>query len=454
MIERINNIETVGLYHRAKGSSFGFKKANLIYADNCRGKSTLASIFESCSTGDPSIITSRKTLGSENEQYVDIQFDCGHKVTFDGAQWSEKRQEILVFDADFVERNVYSGGQITPDQRQNLLQFAIGDRAVTTQNEYNLSLENLQNIKINIGSLEDQLNGHHIGLSLREFDEIEFIEEPDKKIEQLRSRLDNAKNIVNLQAKEIPKKLEIPLFDIDSIFFGLNFSLKDVDIEAETKVKDHIKKQRGANLENWLFNGLSHENDEKCPYCGQEITGLDLVKSYRTYFNHEYRLLLKNIEELPQKCEELCSEEVVNNLNNSFSKSRITADNWKEDVDLDELSFESDIALENIRSIYLRLNELISRKQSNPLEKVVQESDKNYIISKWHEVLNCIDNCNTQIDKAIHLIKVFKTNLDSEDIDNLNKQISDIEWSKKRYDPTVVELIEKTFGSQDRENIC
>jgi wobble nucleotide-excising tRNase len=181
MIERINNIETVGLYHRAKGSSFGFKKANLIYADNCRGKSTLASIFESCSTGDPSIITSRKTLGSENEQYVDIQFDCGHKVTFDGAQWSEKRQEILVFDADFVERNVYSGGQITPDQRQNLLQFAIGDRAVTTQNEYNLSLENLQNIKINIGSLEDQLNGHHIGLSLREFDEIEFIEEPDKK---------------------------------------------------------------------------------------------------------------------------------------------------------------------------------------------------------------------------------------------------------------------------------
>lgn len=44
MLERISEIQGVGLLHQANGKPFTCKSATLIYADNGRGKSTLSVI--------------------------------------------------------------------------------------------------------------------------------------------------------------------------------------------------------------------------------------------------------------------------------------------------------------------------------------------------------------------------------------------------------------------------
>ena len=41
--------------------------------------------------------------------------------------------QIVVFDAEFVEHNVYSGQGVRPEQRRALLEFALGDQAVKLQ---------------------------------------------------------------------------------------------------------------------------------------------------------------------------------------------------------------------------------------------------------------------------------------------------------------------------------
>lgn len=38
--------------------------------------------------------------------------------------------ELAVFDSEFVEENVYSGFEVRSEQRQSLLDFALGDQAV------------------------------------------------------------------------------------------------------------------------------------------------------------------------------------------------------------------------------------------------------------------------------------------------------------------------------------
>ena len=43
--------------------------------------------------------------------------------------------DIVVFDAEFVEQNVYSGQEVRPEQRQALLEFALGDQAVKLQKQ-------------------------------------------------------------------------------------------------------------------------------------------------------------------------------------------------------------------------------------------------------------------------------------------------------------------------------
>ena len=47
MLERIEQIQGVGLLHDANGKPFKWQKATLIYADNGRGKSTVASVLRS-----------------------------------------------------------------------------------------------------------------------------------------------------------------------------------------------------------------------------------------------------------------------------------------------------------------------------------------------------------------------------------------------------------------------
>ena len=62
MLERIADIQGIGLLYQANGKPHTCQKATLIYADNGRGKSTLARILRSVSMGDASVIANCKTV--------------------------------------------------------------------------------------------------------------------------------------------------------------------------------------------------------------------------------------------------------------------------------------------------------------------------------------------------------------------------------------------------------
>ncbi|NJL55845.1 AAA family ATPase [bacterium] len=68
MLKKILHIKNLGLFNNATCTSTPFAKATLIYAENGRGKSTLASILRSCSTGDIASVSLRQSLDSNNAQ--------------------------------------------------------------------------------------------------------------------------------------------------------------------------------------------------------------------------------------------------------------------------------------------------------------------------------------------------------------------------------------------------
>jgi hypothetical protein len=43
--------------------------------------------------------------------------------------------------------------------------------------------------------------------------------------------------------------------------------------------------------EAWLQKGIGYAADDKCPYCGQGLKGLALVKTYQQVFSEEYEQL-------------------------------------------------------------------------------------------------------------------------------------------------------------------
>lgn len=64
-------------------------------------KSTLSTLLSACSVGDAQALQARKTI--------------------DGTNWSSLADNLHVFNQEFVERNVYAGAAVTPEQRASLL---------------------------------------------------------------------------------------------------------------------------------------------------------------------------------------------------------------------------------------------------------------------------------------------------------------------------------------------
>lgn len=164
MLERISDIQGIGLLHQANGKPYTCHKATLIYADNGRGKSTLATALRSVSTGNATLISACRTIDGTLQPKVVLQFRSGHKVNFVNGVWSEKRPEVLVFDAEFIGRNVHSGGAVSTDHRKNLLEFALGEAAVAARTAVDAATTASKAASDLVTNLVSQLSGHHPGM--------------------------------------------------------------------------------------------------------------------------------------------------------------------------------------------------------------------------------------------------------------------------------------------------
>jgi len=298
MLERIHHVKGLGLLHDANGSPYVLKKASFIYSDNGRGKSTLASLFRSCSTDISQLISNRRTIDGVNEQDIRLQFSNGQNVTYQNGSWSQQRPELLVFDADFVEQNVYSGGQVSPDQRKNLLQFALGSNAVVAQGEYNQADEEARQAAAEVRQIADQLRAIQGDFSLAQFQAITEAADADEQISALNEQIVEAENIGHIQVKPLPIELTLPILDVEPFFATLNTSLSNIDLAAEVQVKAHLDNHNKPGLERWVSEGNDFQAEDECPFCSQPIEGIDLIAAYRSYFNQDYNQLKTDVTNL------------------------------------------------------------------------------------------------------------------------------------------------------------
>lgn len=441
MLKRVESVRAIGLLNDTNGSRYELKKAALIYADNGRGKSTISAILRSCAQNAPALITNRKTLDSTLSQSVRLQFDNGHSVIFENGAWSEARAEILVFDADFVEQNVYSGSQVTPGQRQNLLQFALGVAAVNAQGEYEFATTAVAQTATTIREMVNRISGFHSGKTLSQFQAVQRVDEADNKVAALRLQINAVENITAIRNKAIPKKLDVPTLDLASLFSILNKSLDNIDLEAEEKVRLHFQKHGGGKVESWTDQGQQFETNDECPYCGLALVGLDLVKAYRTYFNKNYKELTNQITNLPRGIDQRCGEQVIEKILTQVASARQVIASWLQHVQLTDLQFDEG----NSRSIMLELRTLLmtiaNRKVANPISAVASESERQQAETLWNNLIQGVKSFNIAVDDRLAQINNFKATLAVQNVTTLRQEIANLELAKRRYEVSSVDLL-------------
>lgn len=101
----------------------------LIYAENGRGKTTLAAVLRSLATGDPIPIIERRRLAATHAPHVVLGCGGGQPdAVFQDGHWNRTFPHIVVFDDAFVDVNIHSGLVVDARHRQNLHEIVLGAR--------------------------------------------------------------------------------------------------------------------------------------------------------------------------------------------------------------------------------------------------------------------------------------------------------------------------------------
>lgn len=440
MLERISEIQGIGLLHQANGKSHSCQKATLIYADNGRGKSTLATVLRSVSTGDASLIMHRKTIDGTLPPKVTLQFNSGHKVFFNSGAWSEQRSEVLVFDADFIERNVHSGGSVNTGHRKNLLEFALGEVAVAARAAVEKATSDAKAAADDVQCLIQKLSMHHNQMILPQFEKLPKLVDADDQLDALQKRISAAGNVAAILAKPVPGNIDEPSFDLVGLFAELGSSLDDVHADAEQIVKNHVTKLESKTAENWLSQGQQFNNSDACPYCAQDISDNDLIRAYQTHFNAAYNTLKAKVAALRNKVATGFDPSIVEGFVKSTTTAAAQVEAWSEYVTTKPITFDADSSRSALTELQTFLLDLCQRKRASPAEPLGSDKELKRAEALWLHTLAPMQVSNDAIKAAGVLITSYKEQLETENVQQLQQQVQTIHASKRRHDAVVVKL--------------
>jgi wobble nucleotide-excising tRNase len=443
MLERISQVQGIGLLHDVNGKTHPLRKATLIYGDNGRGKSTLATILRSLSKGDPSLIAARKTLDGTLQPKVILQFGSGHPVNFDSGAWSEQRSEVLVFDANFIERNVHSGGAVSTNQRKNLLEFALGEPAVAARAKVDKATTDSKKASDDFQALVSQLSGFHPAMTLAQFEKLAAMPDADMQLATLQTQINAAGNINSISAMAVPIMVAEPTLDLAGIFTVLGISLKDIHTDAELTVKKHLEKLANKTAEGWLSQGIQFGDGKNCPYCDQSIGDNDLIKAYQTHFNASYAELTRKVTALQATISAGTANAVIDSIVQAVATATAQASAWKDYVPTEPFLFEPEPAMEAIQALSEMLSAFAIQKQGAPANAIASDDDLKKATQLWELVLAPIKKINVTIKAASDLISAYKGKLATVNIASLQQQVQQIQVAKGRHQQAVVDLIAK-----------
>ena len=377
MMRKILKIKNVGLFLDATSQGdVDLGKVVTIYAENGRGKTTLAAVLRACADQDVGRINARKTIDSAGSTEISILVQIGDQsgeAAFGHNTWSGPKPSLVVFDSEFVDQNVYSGFEVRVDQRERLLEFALGDQAVQLKQTVERLTQDIAVQTARRTQAEKTLTGFATPNSVADFIGLQQVSDAAQQIDALNARIEGARSSGQLNARQDPVPLSVIQFDSSNVFATLGTQLEDVEHIAEQVVRAHFTRHMEPGLEDWVSHGQGYLSLNECPFCGQPLQGIELIRAYRSYFNVAYTQLKRKISNLEGTVAAELSDNRINALAAAVATNTARIEAWRDRLPLDTPSIETEQLLATLRGVRVCLLNLISAMLI-PM-KVVSDSD-------------------------------------------------------------------------------
>ena len=286
------------------GAHLPLAKLALIYAENGRGKTTLAAILRSVGTNEPHHVAERQRLGAQHLPHVVLGM-AGSRVVHQNGIWSAPLPHVVVFDDAFVAANICSGIEVEIEHRQKLHELILGAQGVTLNTALQGYVARIEQHNRALKLLEANIPAAARGnLSVEAFCALPVSPNIDALIAEAERQLSAARasDAIRLRAGFSP--LALPDFDVATINAVLNRTFADLETGAAARVRAHLQ-SLGSGGEAWVGDGMGRiagasqsQGHDACPFCAQDLGGSPLIRHYQAYFSASYEALKATIIDL------------------------------------------------------------------------------------------------------------------------------------------------------------
>lgn len=302
-IDRIQLLRNLGQFDSVNaGAQLPLTRLALIYAENGRGKTTLASILRSVGTGNVQLVNERRRLGAQHPPHVVLAPPVGPPIVFQNGAWSATLPCMAVFDDHFVAQNICAGVEIGPSHRQNLHELILGAQGVALSAALQTHVDRIEGHNRSLRVLSDAIPAAVRGsMAVDAFCDLPALPDIDGALQEAERNLAAAQSAGAVQQAATFVAFSLPAFDIQAINALLAHTLPDLEAAAAGGVQAHLAKlgQDGAT---WLSDGMQSIagvsaglDHEICPFCAQDLAGSPILRHYQAYFSAAYDELKRDI---------------------------------------------------------------------------------------------------------------------------------------------------------------
>ena len=426
VIRHIKLIRNIGTFDSdAAASSLDLKRLALVYAENGRGKTTLAVILRSLATDDPLPILERRRLGSQSPPQVVLDCESNpSNVMFQNGAWNRTLPNISIFDDIFVEQNVHSGLNVDASNRQNLHELILGDQGVALHRRRQDLVSQVTKHNNALSNMRDAIPVKELrGLSVDEFCELPAQPDLVSKVEAAQLKLKAAQDHDAVKATPKFGTIKLSAFDLEAIELVLTTDLPYLDSAAEARVQAHILTLQDDG-EEWLADGVTHmvqEPGEVCPFCGQDITGLELINHYRAYFSEGYTQLKQSVTTMIANVEAAHAEEAQLIFERTVNRASDTAQFWSKYCDVPSINIDTEGITQNWTAARETVTELLQTKQASPLERIELSDHALGALSTYEAQRRKIEPVNEMLINSNEAIQQMKEVAEEADTNSMKR---------------------------------
>lgn len=356
------------------GAQLPLEKLALIYAENGRGKTTLAAILRSVGTNEPHHVAERHRLGAQHPPHVVLGM-AGSRVVHQNGTWSAALPHVTVFDDAFVAANICSGIEVEVEHRQKLHELILGAQGVVLNTALQGHVVRIEQhnraLKLLEGNIPAAARGN---LPVEAFCVLPVPTNIDALIAEVERQLSatRASDAIRQQAEFAP--LTLPDFDIAAINAVLSRTLADLEAGAAARVKAHVQ-SLGSGGEVWVSDGMGRiagasqsQGHDTCPFCAQDLDGSPLIRHYQAYFSASYETLKSTINDRGRGISKAHGGDIPAAFERTVRVVAETRNFWKEFTDIPDAEIDTAAFLRTWSAAREAVLVALRSKASAPLE--------------------------------------------------------------------------------------